>query len=120
MDYSQSPYLGYEGRSYLAGIKLAKVNKIFKKLREPFETDEKSNIIDYNWHVDGILKNSQSYNKESELIEAIVTGGRIGKSGGIKRVKNVGLEYVRKNQEDMSAPAGKSSGRKKQIRFDVA
>jgi hypothetical protein len=34
-------------------------------LKQPFETDDKSNIIDYNWHVDGILKNSQSYNKES-------------------------------------------------------
>jgi succinylglutamate desuccinylase len=47
---------------------MPKINKIFKKLREPFETDEKSNIIDYNWHVDGILKNSQSYNKEPEMI----------------------------------------------------
>ena len=34
-------------------------------LKQPFETDLKSNIIDYNWHVDGILKNSQSYNKEN-------------------------------------------------------
>ena len=35
------------------------------ELRQPFETDNKKNIIDYNWHVDGILKNSQSYNKEN-------------------------------------------------------
>jgi len=31
---------------------------MFVKIRDPFETDQKSNIIDYNWHVDGILKNS--------------------------------------------------------------
>lgn len=64
--------MGYEGRSYLVGLGLKKINKIFRKLREPFETDEKSNIIDYNWHVDGILKNSQSYNKGSELVEAVI------------------------------------------------
>jgi hypothetical protein len=34
------------------------------ELKSPFETDSKKNIIDYNWHVDGILKNSQSYNKD--------------------------------------------------------
>lgn len=38
---------------------------IYAMIREPYETDEKKNIIDYNWHVDGILKNSQSYNKLS-------------------------------------------------------
>ena len=50
--------MSYESKSYLQRLGLAKLNKIFKKLREPFETDEKENIIDYNWHVDGILKNS--------------------------------------------------------------
>ena len=28
------------------------------ELRQPLEIDDKTNIIDYNWHVDGILKNS--------------------------------------------------------------
>lgn len=39
------------------------LNHLFSKIREPFETDYRENIVDYNWHVDGILKNSQSYNK---------------------------------------------------------
>lgn len=82
--------MGYEGKCYLGRLKLAKINKIFRKLREPFETDEKENIIDYNWHVDGILKNSQSYNKESEVIDALNTpAGRPSKLaiGGGKKVK---------------------------------
>lgn len=36
------------------------------EMRQPFQTDDKDNVIDYNWHVDGILKNSQSYNKEGK------------------------------------------------------
>jgi hypothetical protein len=35
-------------------------------MRAPFQTDERSNVVDYNWQVDGILKNSQSYNKEGK------------------------------------------------------
>lgn len=35
-------------------------------MRQPFQTDSKENVVDYNWHVDGILKNSQSYNKEGK------------------------------------------------------
>ena len=54
----------YESFSYLAKISLRKLHKLFEKIRTPFQTDEKRNIIDYNWHVDGILKNSQSYNKD--------------------------------------------------------
>jgi len=53
----------YERFSYLRGLKIRDLQVIFLKLRQPFETDIRSNIIDYNWHVDGILKNSQSYNK---------------------------------------------------------
>lgn len=48
----------YESCCYLFNLKLREMNRFFKLLREPFETDDKSNIIDYNWHVDGILKNS--------------------------------------------------------------
>lgn len=35
-------------------------------MRAPFQTDERANVVDYNWQVDGILKNSQSYNKEGK------------------------------------------------------
>lgn len=59
----QSLNENYEVYSYLSTLKIRDLQKVFNKLREPFETDQKSNIIDYNWHVDGILKNSQSYNK---------------------------------------------------------
>ena len=55
----------YESFSYLNNIDLRKMQKLFLQLKQPFETDNKKNIIDYNWHVDGILKNSQSYNKEN-------------------------------------------------------
>ena len=54
----------YESFSYLYNINTRDLQKLFLELRKPFEVDEKENIIDYNWHVDGILKNSQSYNKE--------------------------------------------------------
>jgi hypothetical protein len=30
----------------------------FLELRSPFQTDVPGNVIDYNWHVDGIIKNS--------------------------------------------------------------
>jgi len=53
----------------LSKINVKKLHRIFKAMRTPLEVDKKSNIIDYNWHVDGILKNSQSYNKESERRE---------------------------------------------------
>ena len=55
----------YEQHSYLGKISLKEMEALFLELRQPLETDDKDNIIDYNWHVDGILKNSQSYNKEN-------------------------------------------------------
>jgi hypothetical protein len=55
----------YESFSYLAKLKTRQLFVLFQELREPFETDNRVNIVDYNWHVDGILKNSQSYNKEN-------------------------------------------------------
>lgn len=48
----------YESFSYLNKLKSRAMYQLFQELREPFETDNKVNIIDYNWHVDGILKNS--------------------------------------------------------------
>ncbi len=39
----------YESRCYLINLRLAKINRIMKKLRQPIETDEKRNLIDYNW-----------------------------------------------------------------------
>lgn len=46
------------------------------KLKKPFEIDQRDNIIDLNWSVDWIMKNSQSYNKESGAIiaEQTLTG----------------------------------------------
>ena len=41
---------------------------MYNELRRPLETDDRDNIIDFNWHVDGILRNSQSYNKEGNRI----------------------------------------------------
>lgn len=41
--------LSYEGKSLLMRLNLGMINKIFRKLREPLETDETRNIIDYNW-----------------------------------------------------------------------
>ena len=34
---------------------------MFKKIREPFKQDA---IVNYNWHVDNILKDSHPYAKE--------------------------------------------------------
>jgi benzoyl-CoA reductase/2-hydroxyglutaryl-CoA dehydratase subunit BcrC/BadD/HgdB len=45
---------------------MSDIKKKFYVMRLPFQTDDKKNIIDYNWHVDGIIKNSQSYNKEGK------------------------------------------------------
>jgi len=36
---------------------MSELNKYFKQLRKPDEQD----LVDYNWIVDGILKNSTSY-----------------------------------------------------------
>jgi hypothetical protein len=47
-----------------------KLNKILMKLKKPLENDQIENIIDLNWSVDWIMKNSQSYNKESGAIVA--------------------------------------------------
>ena len=55
-DPSSDP--NYESKYYLRNFGISKLNKLFKKLRMPFETDEKRNIIDFNWHVDKILKGS--------------------------------------------------------------
>jgi len=53
-----------------------KLNKLLIKLKKPLETDQKENILDLNWSVDWIMKNSQSYNKESGAVVAdqILTG----------------------------------------------
>eukprot|EP00347_Sterkiella_histriomuscorum_P024521 403330818 len=53
----------YELHSCISKMKIRDLQQLFVQIRKPFEIDHKSNIIDYNWHVDGILKNSQSYNK---------------------------------------------------------
>lgn len=66
----------YEAHSYLQNLTSAKLNKLLMKLKKPLETDQRGNIIDLNWSVDWIMKNSQSYNKETGAITAnqILTG----------------------------------------------
>jgi hypothetical protein len=66
----------YEAQSYLQNLSSAKMNKLLMKLKRPLETDQRGNIIDLNWSVDWIMKNSQSYNKETGAITAsqILTG----------------------------------------------
>ncbi|TNV83044.1 hypothetical protein FGO68_gene16524 [Halteria grandinella] len=65
----------YEQFSYLNGLKLKDIHQKFHEMRAPFQTDERANVVDYNWQVDGILKNSQSYNKEGK------NGGKGGNGG---------------------------------------
>jgi hypothetical protein len=66
----------YESQSYLQHLSAAKLNKILMKLKRPLETDQRENIINLNWSVDWIMKNSQSYNKESGAVvaEQVLTG----------------------------------------------
>jgi len=40
---------------------LKKLNELFKKMSKPLELDLSENIVNYNWIVDGILKNSTPY-----------------------------------------------------------
>ena len=56
----------YEQFSYLVNLKVKDIHMKFGEMRLAFQNDDKDNVIDYNWHVDGILKNSQSYNKEGK------------------------------------------------------
>lgn len=44
--------------SFLFNLKMPSIHNTFKELRVPFQIDKNENVIDYNWHVDGILKNS--------------------------------------------------------------
>lgn len=60
----------YESMSFLNNLKMSQIHMTFKELRVPFQIDKNENVIDYNWHVDGILKNSQSYNKEGKKSQA--------------------------------------------------
>ncbi len=50
--------------SILNDLSIKDLHEKYKDMKQPFQTDSKENVIDYNWHVDSILKNSQSYNKE--------------------------------------------------------
>ena len=52
--------------SFLSDLKMRQIHEVFQELRKPFQIDATANVVDYNWHVDGILKNSQSYNKEKK------------------------------------------------------
>lgn len=48
----------YESMSFLGELKMNAIHRTFMELRMPFQIDKNENIIDYNWHVDSILKNS--------------------------------------------------------------
>lgn len=48
----------YESMSFLSNLKMSTIHRTFQDLRVPFQIDKNENVIDYNWHVDGILKNS--------------------------------------------------------------
>ena len=76
LDPSAPAELPYEKRSCLAALKSKDVNRIFSILRKPLERDQRSNIVDYNWHVDKILKNSQSYNKSDQAVIATLVRKR--------------------------------------------
>jgi hypothetical protein len=75
-DEPSSPQAPYESQSYLQNLSSAKLNRLLMKLKKPLETDQRGNIIDLNWSVDWIMKNSQSYNKETGAIVAqqVLTG----------------------------------------------
>ena len=48
----------YESMSFLGKISTYSLHKVFEELSKPFQVDSRSNVIDYNWHVDTILKNA--------------------------------------------------------------
>lgn len=50
-----------EEKMNLNTISFKEMNATFKLLRQPYELDTKSKVVDYNWVVDGILKNSTPY-----------------------------------------------------------
>lgn len=71
--------------SFLNDFKSGTLHDIFKSLSLPFQNDEKERVIDYNWHVDSILKNSQSYNKDG-----VKKGGKDGGPAANAKIEEEG------------------------------
>eukprot|EP00347_Sterkiella_histriomuscorum_P022834 403336976 len=92
----------YESFSYLTNISTCRLQELFNELRQPFETDNKINIIDYNWHVDGILKNSQSYNKENSEKKEQQVAKKIEKEDLIINVKSEPI-YLQERPKNTSS-----------------
>lgn len=42
------------------------MNQLFKKLKQPQQTEKVDNVVDYNWIVDGVLKNSLPYDTQKD------------------------------------------------------
>jgi hypothetical protein len=64
---SSDPGENFESFSYLRDLNMNDIHRKFFQMRSPLQTDALHNVIDYNWQVDGILKNSQSYNKGDNI-----------------------------------------------------
>lgn len=63
----QQPGENFETFSYLKNLKMNDIHRKFFQMRSPLQTDSITNVIDYNWQVDVILKNSQSYEKPGRV-----------------------------------------------------
>ena len=48
------------------------MNAIYKELSKPFQREKFSKVIDYNWVVDGILKNSMPYETQKEVRHQLI------------------------------------------------
>lgn len=46
--------------------KLKRLNELFIKISKPLQIDESENVLNYNWIVDGILKNSTPYETQKD------------------------------------------------------
>ena len=70
VDSVQSDVFGVENSfEKLTPVKsgIADLNSIFKKIGKPFERDKFDNVVNYNWVVDGILRNSMPYETKKSL-----------------------------------------------------
>lgn len=56
-------------------------------MSKPFETDELQNVVNYNWIVDGILKNSTPYETHRD-INSLSTSNR-GRKKNIEKQKSI-------------------------------
>lgn len=57
--------------------KLKRLNELFIKISKPLQIDESENVLNYNWIVDGILKNSTPYETQKDQMNQ--NGGATGR-----------------------------------------